>query len=63
MNLLQTLREAGNDAREDGMEMSDEVAYEMAACLMLDPEILKAAKLMWPRKSNAILQEIIADRL
>ncbi len=62
MNILQELRKAGNDAREDfGDDIPDEVAYELANCLLEDPKILKAAKQMWPGKSRDILQEIVAD--
>ena len=63
MNLLKTLRECGDDMRADmGGDIDDTMAYEMAGCLLEDPEIVKAAKKMWPGKSVAILQEIMADR-
>lgn len=64
MDLLKTLREAGNDMRADmGGEMDDTMAYEMAGCLLEDTNILKAAKKLWPGKSKEILQEILADRM
>ena len=62
MNIIQELRKAGNDAREDfGEDLPDEVAYEMANCLLEDKELLKAAQKQWPGKNRQILQEIIAD--
>jgi hypothetical protein len=62
MNLIQTLREAGNDYRADtGEDLPDEVAYELAACTLQDPAMLKEAKRLWPGKSKQVLQEIMAD--
>ncbi len=64
MNLLQTLRAAGEDWRADtGEDVGDEVAYELAACILQDPKLLKEARAMFPGKSDQILQEILADRI
>ena len=64
MDLLKMLKECRNDLQADGMDMGDDsVAYEIAASLLEDPKVLKAAKAMWPGKSKDILQEMIADRL
>jgi hypothetical protein len=63
MDLLKMLRECKADAQADFGEVDDTMAYELANCLLEDPEVLKAAKKMWPGKSRDILQEIIADRI
>ena len=63
MNLLNLLKEAGNDMRADMGECDDAMAYEMANGLLDDPKVLKAAQKMWPGKSRDILQEIMADRI
>ena len=59
------LKECRADMQSDGVyDMGDDsIAYEVAASLLQDPEVLRAAKKMWPGKSKEILQEILADRL
>jgi hypothetical protein len=64
MNLLKTIREAGEDLKADfGGDLDDSMAYEVANCLLEDPEFLKEAQKMWPGKSRQILQEMVADRV
>ena len=65
MDLLKTLHECGADARSDGnYDMCDDsVAYELARCLLEDPEVMKAAQKLWPGKSCETLQEIMADHI
>ena len=62
MDIRKLCREAGEDMRADmGGDVDDSMAYEMANCLLDDPEVLAAAKKQWPGKSRDILQEIMAD--
>lgn len=61
MNLIKELRAAGQDMRDDGMEVTAEVAYESAACMLEDPKVLAAAKKQWPGRNRQQLQEIMAD--
>jgi hypothetical protein len=63
MDLLKILKDAGDDFRADGVEVDDGIAYEVANGLLDDPEVLAAAKKMWPGKTRDILQEIMADRI
>lgn len=65
VDLLKLLRECSADMKADGIyDMGDDsVAYDMAGCLLEDPDNLAAAKALWPGKDRDLLQEMIADRL
>ena len=62
MDIRKMLRECGQELAADmGCAIDDTIAYEVAGSLLNDPAVLKAAKQEWPGKSNAILQEIMAN--
>jgi hypothetical protein len=60
--LIQELRNVGNDMRGDGEGFDMGVAHEVAGNLLEnDAEIREAAQRAWPGKSIAVLQETIAS--
>lgn len=62
MDIRKMLRECGQELAADmGCAIDDTVAYEVAGSLLNDPAVLEAAKKEWPGKSNAVLQEIMAN--
>ena len=65
IDIVKLCRDAGNDLKADlgGADLDDSMAYEIAGCLLDDPDTLAAAQKMWPGKSRQILQEIMADRI
>lgn len=54
------MHECNADLVADGFD-SAEAAYEVAGCLLMDPDLMKFCKKQWPGKSEQLLKEIVAD--